>query len=63
VPLRHPCRFHSKSTGKEGLVRLAGIEPTTLGFGGHESVHGSTWIRIDLSSKIKHIARSSGFGV
>ena len=24
---------------KQGLVRLAGIEPTTLGFGGRYSIH------------------------
>jgi len=26
-------------TGGEGVARLAGIEPTTLGFGGQYSIH------------------------
>jgi hypothetical protein len=32
--------FHRRQIRREtGLVRLAGIEPTTLGFGGQYSIH------------------------
>ncbi len=41
-PIRGPVFHDHIATGRvalSGLARLAGIEPTTLGFGGQYSIH------------------------
>jgi hypothetical protein len=42
-------------TAESLLVRLAGIEPTTLGFGGQYSIHWATaaWENLEVSRRIQ----------